>query len=184
MAKKSCKSPYFFATRKNITNFGVSFSKFLLFEQKFRKLPIFPKIGTPAKSRGLPMVFEFWPFQAKIHIFRFAHEFFRFREKILLILVYFFALRAKNNFLPLRGKKFIVKMHLSMHFDSRYTKISNIFIDFCKQKSIKISLHDLPRVYENRHFAYFHRFFICYANEKSYRAVVLKSFLCYAKKRF
>ena len=114
------------------------------------------------------MVFEFWPFRAKIHIFRFAHEFFSLsRKNITNFGVFCFALRAKNIFLPLRGKKIIAKMHLAMHFDSRYTKISNIFIDFCKQKSIKISLHDLPREYEYRHFAYFQSFFICYANEKA-----------------
>ena len=182
--KKVAKVHIFSLRKKILLILVYRFQNFCSSSKNFENYRFLPKIGTPAKSRGLPMVFEFWPFQAKIHIFRFAHEFFRFREKILLILVYFFSLREKNNFLPLRGKKFIVKMHLSMHFDSRYTKISNIFIDFCKQKSIKISLHDLPRVYENRHFAYFHRFFICYANEKSYRAVVLKSFLCYAKKRF
>ena len=154
LAKKLIKAIFFRFAKKYYEFWRVIFKFFALRAKNlknsiFSENRIFRRKSKPAKSRGLPMVFKFWPFQAKIIFFRFAHEFFRFREKILLILVYFFSLREKNNFFPLRGKKLLVKMHLR-YILTPIHQISNIFIDFCMQKSIKISLHDLPRVYENR----------------------------------
>ena len=130
-----------FRFAKIITKILVFFEIFFATRKKFQKMPLKRKNIFPPLRGGIPITSDFGLFKAKIIFFRFAHKIFSLREKILLFLVYFFRFAKKWSQLP-------------------------YFRNFSSKNSSKISLHDLPRVYENWHFHIFFKIFLCYAKKR------------------